>query len=63
MSIDGQALPTGNLVGEQRDRESLRRSVWLRLIADGVRTLALTGRTVVARTAVQSAVTAVRLSA
>jgi hypothetical protein len=42
--VDNIALPTAGLVGEQHDRRQLRQWVWLQLIGEGVRALALADR-------------------
>ncbi len=44
LTVDDHALPTAGLVGEQQDRRQLREWVWLQLIAEGVRALALADR-------------------
>ncbi len=42
--IDGHALPLTNLHGTQQERQKLREWVWLHLVGDGIRALALAGR-------------------
>jgi hypothetical protein len=42
--IDGHTLPLTNLHGTQQKRHKLREWVWLHLVGDGIRTLALAGR-------------------
>lgn len=42
--IDGQALPLADLTGTRDERHKLREWVWLHLVGDGVRALALAGR-------------------
>ncbi|WP_018637359.1 hypothetical protein [Parafrankia elaeagni] len=42
--IDGQVLPLANLTGTCDERHKLREWVWLHLVGDGVRALALAGR-------------------
>jgi hypothetical protein len=42
--IDGHTLPLTNLHGTQQERHKLREWVWLHLVGDGIRALALTGR-------------------
>ncbi|WP_328468785.1 hypothetical protein OHA21_00040 [Actinoplanes sp. NBC_00393] len=44
LDLENQTLPTGTLVGAPRDEQSLRRWVWLQLVGDGVRALALADR-------------------
>jgi len=44
LTITDQTLPLAHLVGEQQDRNGLRQWVWLQLIGEGVRALALAGR-------------------
>lgn len=44
LTVDDQILPTANLVGEPHDRRQLREWVWLQLIGEGVRALALANR-------------------
>jgi hypothetical protein len=39
-----QTVPLANLVGDEQDRRELRQWVWLQLIGEGVRALALAGR-------------------
>jgi hypothetical protein len=42
--IDGQVLPLADLIGTRDERHKLREWVWLHLVGDGVRALALAGR-------------------
>ncbi|WP_086820201.1 hypothetical protein [Allokutzneria sp. NRRL B-24872] len=42
--IDGHTLPLGNLAGTRAEHHKLREWVWLHLIGDGIRALALAGR-------------------
>ncbi|GAA0490568.1 hypothetical protein Ade02nite_23780 [Paractinoplanes deccanensis] len=42
--VTDRTLPLANLVGEPADRRQLRQWVWLQLIGEGVRALALAGR-------------------
>jgi len=44
LGVDGQTLPLAKLVGEQREHRQLRQWVWLQLVGEGTRTLALAGR-------------------
>ncbi|MFK3984446.1 hypothetical protein ACI2K4_29245 [Micromonospora sp. NPDC050397] len=44
MTIEGKALPTADLVGEQHERRQLREWVWLQLVGEGVRAYAFAGR-------------------
>lgn len=44
LTIEDRTLPTGNLVGEQHERRQLREWVWLQLVGEGVRALALANR-------------------
>lgn len=42
--VDGQLLPLADLIGTRDERHKLREWVWLHLVGDGVRALALAGR-------------------
>ncbi len=42
--VDGQLLPLADLIGTRAERHKLREWVWLHLVGDGVRALALAGR-------------------
>jgi hypothetical protein len=44
LTVGDHTLPTANLVGDQHDRRQLREWVWLQLIPEGVRALALADR-------------------
>jgi hypothetical protein len=44
LSVAEQTLPLANLVGDEQDRRELRQWVWLQLIGEGVRALALASR-------------------
>jgi hypothetical protein len=44
LTLDGHTLPTASLLGAQHDRRRLREWVWLQLVGEGVRALALAGR-------------------
>ncbi len=44
LTVGNHTLPTANLVGDQHDRWQLREWVWLQLIGEGVRALALADR-------------------
>jgi hypothetical protein len=44
LTVADEILPLAHLVGEQQDRRGLRQWVWLQLIGEGVRALALAGR-------------------
>lgn len=44
LTVDDQTLPTAHLLGEPHDRRQLREWVWLQLIGEGVRALALANR-------------------
>ncbi|MEU8238518.1 hypothetical protein AB0C07_09755 [Actinoplanes missouriensis] len=44
LAVEGQVLPVGELVGNRGDEQALRRWVWLQLVGDGVRALALANR-------------------
>jgi hypothetical protein len=42
--VEDQTLPLAHLTGDQQDRRQLRQWVWLQLVGEGVRALALAGR-------------------
>ncbi|WP_261558879.1 hypothetical protein [Frankia tisae] len=42
--VDGHALPSTGLTGTRHDHHKLREWVWLHLVGDGIRALALAGR-------------------
>ncbi|CAL9577097.1 hypothetical protein SUDANB95_04918 [Actinosynnema sp. ALI-1.44] len=42
--VDGQTLPLTDLTGTMQERHKLREWVWLHLVGDGIRALALAGR-------------------
>ncbi|GIE91589.1 hypothetical protein [Actinoplanes regularis] len=42
--VDTRTLPTADLTGDRRDKEMLHRWIWLQLVGDGVRALALGDR-------------------
>lgn len=44
LTVDGQALPIARLVGTREEHGTLRRWVWLQVLTDGIRALALAGR-------------------
>ncbi len=44
LTVDGRSLPCTNLDGTRHERHKLREWVWLHLVGDGIRTLALAGR-------------------
>ncbi|GLY98789.1 hypothetical protein [Actinoplanes sp. NBRC 103695] len=44
LTVENQTLPMADLVGGQQERRQLREWVWLQLIGEGVRALALAGR-------------------
>ena len=44
LTIEGNTLPTANLLGDQSERRALRQWAWLQLLGEGVRTLALADR-------------------
>lgn len=44
LTVDGHTLPTADLVGENHDRRQLREWVWLQLVGEGIRALALADR-------------------
>jgi hypothetical protein len=44
LTLDGHRLPTAHLAGDKAERRELREWVWLQLIGEGVRALALANR-------------------
>lgn len=44
LTVEGHTLPTAHLVGGNHDRRQLREWVWLQLVGEGVRALALADR-------------------
>ncbi|MGA5304595.1 hypothetical protein ACPCHT_32120 [Nucisporomicrobium flavum] len=44
LTVDDQALPTADLAGDHHERRHLREWVWLQLVSEGVRALALAHR-------------------